>query len=149
MALVEHHTSFHDITVHKEYDEALPKIFIDPSQIEQVFMNVLINASQAMPSGGELTIQTGISLHENSVYTKITDTGHGISEENLQKIFDPFFSTKGAKGTGLGLSVSYGIIENHGGHIEVASAIGGGTTFTIKLPITETLPSATGATQPA
>jgi two-component system NtrC family sensor kinase len=72
---------------------------------------------------------------ENVLYARVTDTGMGISEENLQKIFDPFFSTKGNAGTGLGLSVSYGIIENHGGTIEVASPPGGGTSFTIKLPI--------------
>ncbi len=138
MSLVEHHTSFHDIEVIKEYDPKLPKILIDPSQIEQVFMNILINASQAMPTSGRLTIQTGVMEQENILYTRVTDTGMGISEENLQKIFDPFFSTKGNAGTGLGLSVSYGIIENHGGTIEVASTLGGGTSFTIKLPIIET-----------
>jgi len=137
MALVEHHTSCHNICIKKEYNESLPPVLIDPSQIEQVFMNVLINASQAMPSGGQLTIQTDFSAQDNYLYVKITDTGCGISEDNLQKIFDPFFSTKGAKGTGLGLSVSYGIIENHGGQIEVTSRQGEGTSFTIRLPLAD------------
>jgi len=137
MSLVEHHTSFHDIEVVKEYTPDLPKILIDPSQIEQVFMNILINASQAMPTGGRLILQTGVIEPEKFLFTRVTDTGIGISEENLQKIFDPFFSTKGNAGTGLGLSVSYGIIENHGGTIEVASVLGRGTSFTIKLPIVQ------------
>ncbi|WP_432822851.1 sensor histidine kinase [Trichloromonas sp.] len=137
MALVQHHTSFHNIRISREYNEALPPILIDPSQIEQVFMNVLINASQAMPSGGQLTIKTDFSAQPNHLYVKISDTGCGIPEENLQKIFDPFFSTKGVKGTGLGLSVSYGIIENHGGQIEVTSKTGEGTAFTIRFPLTE------------
>jgi two-component system NtrC family sensor kinase len=100
-------------------------------------MNVLINASQAMPSGGQLTIRTDFSAEEHFLCVKITDTGCGIPEENLQKIFDPFFSTKGSQGTGLGLSVSYGIIENHGGQIEVSSMQGEGTTFILRLPLTE------------
>ncbi len=137
MALIEHHTSFHNIRINKEYNKNLPPALVDPSQIEQVFMNVLINASQSMPSGGQITVLTDFSAQEKYLSIKISDTGLGIAEENLQKIFDPFFSTKGAQGTGLGLSVSYGIIENHGGQIEVISKLGEGTSFIIKLPLSE------------
>jgi two-component system NtrC family sensor kinase len=100
-----------------------------------VFVNILLNAGDAMPAGGIIIIKT--DRWENHVRVIISDTGIGISEKNLGKIFDPFFTTKEAKGTGLGLSVSYGIIERHGGEIEVESNAGTGTTFTIILPIQE------------
>ncbi|UWZ80851.1 sensor histidine kinase [Geoalkalibacter halelectricus] len=134
LTLVAHHSSFHDIQVERHYQET-PQILVDPNQLEQVFMNLLINASQAMENGGKLEIKTGTLSKDAQVFVKISDSGCGISEENLSKIFDPFFSTKGHKGTGLGLSVSYGIIENHGGSIEVESRVGIGTTFTILLPL--------------
>lgn len=134
LALVAHHSSFHDIEVVRDYGRT-PDILADPNQLEQVFMNLFINASQAMESGGTLRVQTRTANDHDCVKIRISDTGCGIPEENLSKIFDPFFSTKGHKGTGLGLSVSYGIIENHGGHIEVESRLGEGTTFTITLPI--------------
>ncbi len=134
LALVEHHSSFHDVRVEKIYGQ-LPAVQADPNQLEQVFMNLLINASQAMDGGGRLTIETVALEADRSVSIRISDSGCGISPESLGKIFDPFFTTKGHKGTGLGLSVSYGIIENHGGDIEVESRPGEGTTFTIILPI--------------
>ncbi len=134
LALVEHQASFHNIAIIKDYTETLPEVLVDPGQIEQVLINIVINASQAMSDGGSLKIRTYPGRHNKFLHIEISDTGGGISEENLQKIFDPFFSTKGANGTGLGLSVSYGIIENHGGHIEVSSRLGEGTTFLVKLP---------------
>lgn len=134
LALVSHHNAFHDIRVERNY-VATPEIQADPNQLEQVFMNLLINAAQAMENGGVLRIETGKNKKNTNVLVKISDTGCGISEENLAKIFDPFFSTKGHQGTGLGLSVSYGIIENHGGTIEVESRPGQGSTFTITLPV--------------
>jgi two-component system NtrC family sensor kinase len=88
-----------------------------------------------MAEGGELRLATGISLENGTFFIRISDTGCGIPEENVQRIFDPFFTTKENKGTGLGLSVSYGIIEGHGGSIEVESTVGKGTTFTIVLPL--------------
>ncbi|KIH76223.1 two-component system, NtrC family, sensor kinase [Geoalkalibacter ferrihydriticus] len=133
LILVSHHSSFHDIRVERDYGSP-PQILADPNQLEQVFMNLLINASQAMENGGTLKIKTGTLNRDAQVFVKISDSGCGIAEENLTKIFDPFFSTKGHKGTGLGLSVSYGIIENHGGKIEVQSRMGEGTTFTVLLP---------------
>ena len=104
---------------------------------------MLLNASQSMPGSGSLHIQT-YTEKEEFACLQITDTGAGISEENLEKIFDPFFTTKSDKGMGLGLSVSYGIIERHGGKIEVQSKLNEGTTFTIKLPL-----SAQGRETPA
>ncbi|MCD6292941.1 MAG: HAMP domain-containing protein [Deltaproteobacteria bacterium] len=135
IALIEHHVDFRDTEIIKEFDPELPEILMDASQIEQVFINMMINASQAMSQGGKLIIQTGVNAAKDYVYIRIKDTGCGIADENIEKLFDPFFSTKGHKGTGLGLSVSYGIIQSHGGDIEVESKLGRGTTFTISLPI--------------
>jgi two-component system NtrC family sensor kinase len=117
----------------REYGE-LPRVEALPSQLNQVFMNLLVNAAQAIAEHGTITIRTGCSGEK--VWITIADTGLGIAPENIAKIFDPFFTTKPVgKGTGLGLSVSYGIIEKHGGHIEVHSQLGQGTTFTVWLPI--------------
>ena len=134
LALIGRQSSFHNVTITRDYQPDLPLIPIDGNQMEQVFINMLLNASQSMPGGGTIHIKT---YTENDEYAclKITDTGAGISEENLEKIFDPFFTTKTDKGMGLGLSVSYGIVERHGGTIEVQSKVNEGTTFTIKLPL--------------
>lgn len=135
LALVTNQSSFHDINIIKNYDPEVPSVLVDPHQIEQVFVNILLNASHAMSAGGDMTITTGADPDGKFVFTKVTDTGCGIPAENLEKIFDPFFTTKETKGTGLGLSVSYGIIESHGGEIEVDSTVDVGTTFTIRLPL--------------
>jgi two-component system NtrC family sensor kinase len=140
LALIEHQASLNDIEIIREFEPDLPKIQVDPTQIEQVFINMLVNASQAMPGGGLLTITMRHDRSRDCIVTDITDSGHGIEEKNLPKIFDPFFTTKegsedGTGGTGLGLSVSYGIIQNHGGRIAVKSVVGEGTTFTIELPV--------------
>ncbi len=111
--------------------QSLPTVFGSKDQLEQVLMNIVLNAQAAMPSGGALMIQT--YTEENFVVAEIRDTGIGIAPEAMNKIFDPFFSTK-PTGTGLGLFVSHGIIEAHNGTIDVKSAINKGTTFTIKLP---------------
>jgi len=135
VALMKHQSLFQNIIIAKNYDPRLPKVLVDANQIEQVFVNMLLNAGQAMPDGGSLTISTDTSEAGGHIRVNIADSGCGIPAENLGKIFDPFFTTKESKGTGLGLSVSYGIIENHGGVIEVESGTGCGTTFTIKLPL--------------
>ena len=135
LGLVQHLASFQNIEVSKEYAQDLPDLLIDPGQMEQVFVNMFVNASQSMENGGRLVLWTGLDVDGESVLVRVEDTGHGIPEENLSRIFDPFFSTKGAKGTGLGLSVSYGIIEGHGGTIEVNSEVGRGTVFTITMPV--------------
>ena len=134
-SLIEHNVDFQEIEIIKEYDHDLPETLMDASQIGQVLINMMINASQAMPQGGKLFIRTGVGASRDHIYVRIEDTGCGISEENIEKLFDPFFSTKGHKGTGLGLSVSYGIMQSHGGDIEVESRMGSGTAFTIILPI--------------
>lgn len=115
--------------------KTLPNLLIDTNKIEQVFTNVILNALDAMPDGGTLTITTEVSADKKSVEVKFKDTGCGIQKENINKIFDPFFSTKRTKGTGLGLSVSYGIIRQHDGTIRVQSEPKKGTTINICLPL--------------
>jgi two-component system NtrC family sensor kinase len=117
----------------REYGE-LPQIECYPSQLNQVFMNLLINGAQAIVGQGAITIRTG--TEGDQVWVAISDTGAGIAPENMARIFDPFFTTKPVgKGTGLGLSLCYGIVERHGGRIEVRSVVGEGTTFRVRLPI--------------
>ncbi len=119
--------------VKKDYGD-LPPVWCDPSQLNQVFMNLLVNAGQAIPQAGEITVRTG--RQDKEVFIAITDTGEGIPPELLKRIFDPFFTTKPVgKGTGLGLSLVYGVVNKHQGRIEVQSVVGQGTTFTIWLPI--------------
>ncbi|HVO65769.1 MAG TPA: PAS domain S-box protein, partial [Syntrophales bacterium] len=119
--------------VHKEYGD-IPDIMGYPQQLNQVFMNILVNAAHAIKEKGEIRIAT--RTDNGHVEIKFTDTGVGIPKENLLKIFDPFFTTKDVgKGTGLGLHVAYNIIEKHNGTIEVDSIVNNGTTFTIKIPL--------------
>jgi len=119
--------------VFKEYSD-LPTINCYPQELKQVFMNLLVNASQAIPERGEIRIRT--YLEGEWVKVSISDTGVGIPAEQVQKIFDPFFTTKEVgKGTGLGLSISYSIVAKHGGKISVESEPGKGTTFTVKIPL--------------
>jgi len=127
---------FHNIQIIKNFDSFLPFIRGNASQLKQVFMNIIVNAAEAMHGSGTLTITTSPAPHRKVVFVEFTDTGEGIPEENLTRIFDPFFTTKEVgKGTGLGLATSYGIVEDHGGKINVRSRVGEGTTFTIELPI--------------
>jgi signal transduction histidine kinase len=116
----------------KEYGD-IPQIECFPSQLNQVFMNLLVNAAHAIPERGRIMLRTG---HDDSmVWVEVEDTGQGISQEHLGRIFEPFFTTKPVgKGTGLGLSLSYGIVQKHGGRIEVASEVGKGTRFRVILP---------------
>jgi len=117
----------------KEYGD-IPDVECLPSQLNQVFMNLLVNAAHAIEDRGSITIRTDQQEHE--VRVEISDTGKGIPPENLQKIFEPFFSTKPiGKGTGLGLSLSYGIIQKHRGRIEVSSEVGKGSSFRVYIPI--------------
>lgn len=117
----------------KQYGD-IPQIYCLPSQLNQVFMNLLINAGQAIKKQGEITIQTGCL--ENKVWVEIADSGEGIAPEHLNHLFEPFFTTKPVgKGTGLGLSISHNIVEKHGGSIEVRSEPGNGTRFRVYLPV--------------
>ena len=148
LALVKNQALFQNISIIRDFSEEIPAILADPNQLEQVFINMLLNAGHAMIAGGTLRITTTLNRENNGVMAEIADTGCGIPEEYLAKIFDPFFTTKESSGTGLGLSVSYGIINSHGGTIEVESAVGIGTTFTIKLPINPDAANETGKTRP-
>ena len=121
----------------KEYSD-IPEIECIPAQLNQVFMNLLVNAAHAIEEHGTITIKTWAD--DNDVFVSVSDTGQGIAKENLRKLFDPFFTTKPVgEGTGLGLALSYGIIERHSGEILVDSIVGKGTTFTIRLPISHSL----------
>ncbi len=134
LALVEHQISNAAVRLVKTYSPGLPRVLADANQIQQVFLNILMNAYQEMSDGGELKIVT----HQEGdyVYAVFSDSGPGISAENLKHIFEPFFTTKEVgKGTGLGLSVSYGIVEQHGGTIQVQSDGKAGATFTVNLPV--------------
>lgn len=136
VSLVENQALFINIHIVKEFQSDLPMIVIDPSQIERVFMNIIINAAEAMNGEGILTISSLFVPDDECVEIKFRDTGQGISEENLDRIFDPFFTTKDVgHGTGLGLAISYGIIKRHNGVIFVESEFSKGTTFAIRLPV--------------
>jgi two-component system NtrC family sensor kinase len=133
-----------DIQIGLDLDETLPPVWLDDNLLEQVIMNMLVNAQHAIEGSGSISIRTSKRLYqrrnadqaEEMAEITIRDSGCGIPPEHLQKIFDPFFTTKGVgKGTGLGLSVSHGTIEAHGGTIEVESEVGEGTEFRIYLPI--------------
>jgi two-component system NtrC family sensor kinase len=136
ISLVERQALFHNIHIFKDFQEDIPLAVIDPSQIERVFMNLIINAAEAMEGNGSLTIKTREIKGTGEVEISFTDTGPGISEDNLRKIFDPFFTTKDVgHGTGLGLAISYGLVRSHKGSILVDSTVGTGSTFTVHLPI--------------
>jgi signal transduction histidine kinase len=131
---LEAQDAFKGIQLDLKLNEDLPAVYADPAQIGQVVMNMLLNAIHAITPPGRIEVAT--RLNDNFVEIVFSDSGKGIPEEFIHKIFDPFFTTKEAfKGTGLGLAVSYGIIKKHSGDIEVASTVGKGTTFTVRLPI--------------
>jgi two-component system NtrC family sensor kinase len=135
LTLIEKQARFQNIKIVKEFKIDIPLLFIDADQILQVFMNIVINAADAMSGdGGTLTIKT--NMKDGIAEVSFTDTGCGMPKEHLSKLFAPFFTTKETgKGTGLGLAISYGIIQSHNGEIEVESEVGKGSTFRIKLPI--------------
>jgi two-component system NtrC family sensor kinase len=125
-----------NVEIVKDYTEIPPRIFGNGGKLQQVFTNLILNARDAMLTGGTITLSTDVS-DAGEVNIQVSDTGEGISEDNLNKIFDPFFTTKGVgNGTGLGLAVSYGIVQEHAGTIEVASQNGDGTTFKLSFPAT-------------
>jgi len=130
---VSHQPSFEGVEIVRQFSPDLPTIQADPAQLQQVFVNLLNNAAEAMEGGGTITLVTR-PVNSRWVEIKVSDTGCGILEENLGKLFTPFFTTKPlGKGTGLGLSLVYGIIKMHRGQIAVQSQVGQGTTFTVTL----------------
>lgn len=143
--LVNNEAKLSNVQIDVQLQSDLPKIRGNPRDLQQVFLNLFLNAIQAMPKGGTLTVTGGLG-DPGHVRVDVTDTGVGISEEHLASIFDPFFTTKEVGvGTGLGLSVSYGIVEKHNGRLEVGSKVGSGTTFSLHFPVAqaEASPSAT------
>lgn len=134
--LLKNQVSFYNISIIKELGLNLPQIELDKNKIEQVFWNLIFNASEAMPDGGKLTIISKFSQNKKYIEVIFMDTGVGIPKENINKLYDPFFTTK-SSGTGLGLAVSYGIIKQHLGKIEVESEQGKGSTFTVSLPLSK------------
>ncbi len=143
VSMVKNQARFHNIIFNLNLQMDVPEIEVDPNQIQQVFLNLILNAADAMGDSGTITI---VSRYQKTQVTPVqfieiefTDTGPGIPEEHISKIFEPFFTTKPpGKGTGLGLSVSYGIIKRHGGNIFVKSTAGKGASFFIRLPVTQT-----------
>ena len=133
VALVERQPVFGQVALEVNLDPGLPLIEADPNQLKDVFINIVVNAAEAMPGGGRLAIATR-ALGQDSVEVSFADTGCGIPEENLNKIFQPFFTTKQiGQGTGLGLAIAYGIVKMHKGQIVVQSRLDVGTTFTVTL----------------
>jgi two-component system NtrC family sensor kinase len=138
ISLVENQALFHNIRIVKDFDNNLPMVIIDPSQIERVFLNLIVNAAEAMDGNGQLTLTTKFEPGQDFIEMEFRDTGPGIAEENMEKIFDPFFTTKETgHGVGLGLAISYGIVKEHKGSISVQSKLGKGTTFYVRLPLRE------------
>jgi signal transduction histidine kinase len=140
LVLVQHQARASGIETKLDLDEDLPWITLDPNQIKQVLLNLMNNAIQSMSSGGVLSLTTRQVVREGRAWLTIAikDTGEGIAPENLERIFEPFFTTRPpGSGTGLGLSVSYGIVSEHGGSIEVESQKGNGSCFTVYLPLKE------------
>jgi PAS domain S-box-containing protein len=138
LSLLEHQFKTAQIDVDLELADGLPAIHGNPGKLQQVFLNLLLNAKEAMPGGGNLRVVTLVNGHVEAV---ISDSGSGIAPEHMKRIYDPFFTTKtmpkpgDRRGTGLGLSVSYGIIQEHAGKIQVESAVGAGTTFHLEFPL--------------
>jgi two-component system NtrC family sensor kinase len=125
-----------NVAVETTVCEDLPAAPCDPSQIQQVVLNLVLNATEATQGKTDRRVTVSTARGDGVVLLHVSDNGEGILPENLAKIFDPFFTTKPeGKGVGLGLAVSYGIIEAHGGDIEVKSTVGEGTTFTVSLPL--------------
>lgn len=134
--LLENQTLFQNIEIIKDLDASVPMIQADIQQLNHLFMNIILNAAQAMEEKGKITVKSYLLSDRNRVCIEISDTGCGIPEEILPRIFEPFYTTKEeGKGTGLGLSLAYRIVENHGGHIKAKSKPGKGTTFFIELPL--------------
>jgi len=136
LSLAQHKMKLSNVTVEANLEEGLPAVPCDASQIQQVALNLALNAAEATHGGSERRVIVSTSRGDGMVVLTVSDNGEGIPPENMSKIFDPFFTTKSdGKGVGLGLAVSYGIIQAHGGDIEVKSVVGEGTTFTVSLPL--------------
>ena len=133
--LIANELRINHVLLHKDIADSMPQVVGDLQKLQQVFLNLIINAEQAVGESGQITVKAR-ATDNGFIRTDISDNGSGIAQENLEQIFDPFFTTKEAgKGTGLGLSIVYAIVKKHNGYIEVASKIGEGTTFSVYLPV--------------
>ncbi len=136
VSLVENQALFHNIEIVRDLGGNLPSVVLDPSQIQQVFTNIVINAAESMGGSGRLTLATRYDPVENCIEVEFSDTGHGISPQNVERMFDPFFTTKEVgHGTGLGLAISHGIVKEHKGTISVESEVDKGTALLVRLPV--------------
>ena len=136
LSIMERQALFQNIKIKKSYASNLPRIVVDSAQLQQVFVNIIINAAEAMNGNGILTLSTSLNGDGTFIEIKFSDTGHGIEEEDQKRLFEPFFTTKEVgKGTGLGLAISYSIIQKHQGTIDVKSEVGKGSTFNVRLPV--------------
>jgi signal transduction histidine kinase len=133
LSILANEFRLHRVSVEKRLSDDLPSVLLDGNQMEQVFINFFMNAIEAIQGQGSISVRSFKDQDNKGVVAEIEDSGIGIPQEHLARIFEPFFSTK-AKGTGLGLAVNYGIIQKHGGQIKVSSQPGRGTTMTIRLP---------------
>jgi PAS domain S-box-containing protein len=136
LLFLENQATFHNIEIIKELGPSFPPLLGNAGQLKQVFLNIMINAADAMQGRGVLTIKTFFAGDGDKIAIEFSDTGGGIPQDILPRIFDPFFTTKKVgEGTGLGLSMSYGIVKEHKGNIEVDTVLGSGTTFRVLLPV--------------
>jgi len=136
LAFTGHQALFQNIRVEKSYAPDVPRVVADSSQLQQVFMNLILNAAEAMDGRGTLSLRVAADSGRGELVIDVADTGHGIKEEEKARLFEPFFTTKEVgKGTGLGLAISYGIVRKHQGSIEVSSEAGRGAVFTVRLPL--------------
>jgi two-component system NtrC family sensor kinase len=151
LSLIAHKLKLNNLEVQTDFAADLPPVSCDSSQIQQVVLNLLLNASEATQThdSGRIAVRTSLGPAGKTIVLEVTDDGEGIAPENMAKIFDPFFTTKPeGKGVGLGLAVSYGIVQEHGGDVEVKSKVGEGTTFLVTLPVTQIAVSTAAAGHP-
>jgi signal transduction histidine kinase len=132
--LTKKQAAFNDIKIAQNLAQDMPHVRVDKDQIQQALINIILNAIDATDPGGSVTVSTRYLAADEMVETVITDTGKGISDEEIFKIYDPFFTTKDS-GTGLGLAITHGIVTGHGGTIKAKSEPGRGTSFSIKIPV--------------
>ena len=136
LSLLESQSVFQNITIKKQFSGNLPPVVADSAQLQQVFMNIVLNGAEAMDGNGKFTIKTSLGRDKKNIHIEFADTGHGIKEEDKIRLFEPFFTTKEVgKGTGLGLAISYSIIQKHEGTIKVKSQVSKGSTFTVIIPV--------------
>jgi signal transduction histidine kinase len=139
LRVLKHHSGFNSVDVEREFEAELPPVLAEADALVQVLVALVVNALDAMPDGGRLTLSAHVA--EDEVCCAVRDTGCGIGREDLPNIFEPFFTTKPVgHGTGLGLAVCYGIVQSHGGRIKVDSTVGEGTTFSVVLPAAAHVP---------